>query len=342
MDDTVVYLIVFPVSTLSVMFFVYGFYVYLFGQCMYTLTPRRTENQKLYLALIVILFMNSTFMVIMTTIHTVWDMINFIPVIGGQENLEPTFSEGQRFVLYAFENLLPIIGSAAADTMLIHRCYVMWGYRKWVAVPLIIATTMTIGVNLAGAVLQLMGQSSTYGGADMKVGMAGEMMFAVVNIILTLLSGQPLRSRKNMVVDTGDSGVEGPSPSLVKSHHAHRQNNVSLESGLLLPITIFIHMGVAFSSPSIAGTPIDLLPLVVLVEGIAPTLVIVRAKKRTSKPAVASLPDIASAMRFTVPKSYSDAPRGHGQTDVDPQKPQCPDSQYDLEVLQAASKNGEA
>ncbi|EEB91790.1 hypothetical protein MPER_09797, partial [Moniliophthora perniciosa FA553] len=72
--------IVMPISTLSAMYFVYGFYVLIFGSCVFMMRVRKREdslNGNLYLSLATILFILSTVVVVSRTIVTVTQSITY-------------------------------------------------------------------------------------------------------------------------------------------------------------------------------------------------------------------------------------------------------------------------
>ncbi|KAI3619426.1 hypothetical protein WG66_012780 [Moniliophthora roreri] len=52
-------------------------------------------------------------------------------------------------------------------------------------------------------------------------------------------------------------------------------NRIILESGMIYPISIVVHLSTSVSVKT-ENIPVDLLPIIVLIAGIAPTLIVVR------------------------------------------------------------------
>uniref|UniRef100_A0A0W0G4X4 Uncharacterized protein n=1 Tax=Moniliophthora roreri TaxID=221103 RepID=A0A0W0G4X4_MONRR len=99
----------------------------------------------------------------------------------------------------------------------------------------------------------------------MGFSLASEAVTAAVNLILTLLTA----GRVWWIIRRAQAHKVGP---LNKYKTLSSINRIILESGMLYPISIVVHLS-TFSTK----TPlIELTPIVVLVAGIAPTLIIVR------------------------------------------------------------------
>ncbi|KAF9056875.1 hypothetical protein BDP27DRAFT_1242015, partial [Rhodocollybia butyracea] len=87
--------------------------------------------------------------------------------------------------------------SCLADSVLIHRIYLVWGSRKWI-LPLPILTSLVInGVGLAGTIMKTKGFSNTASESNFNLELKGIDLHigfyyanAVANSIFTMLIGE--------------------------------------------------------------------------------------------------------------------------------------------------------
>ncbi|KAJ8085725.1 hypothetical protein PM082_004543 [Marasmius tenuissimus] len=146
-------MIVQPVATSLVMFLVYGMYIIIFGLSLNVLWHRiESSASRSYMRWIIALF-------ILTTIYnagTVWtlmdqtlDTFNAIKT----NNYIPYFellTGGSRPAKWAAREGLMLFSSAIIscifDYLMVHRCYVIWSYNKWILYPfafVVLATDVT-------------------------------------------------------------------------------------------------------------------------------------------------------------------------------------------------------
>uniref|UniRef100_A0A0W0G636 Uncharacterized protein n=1 Tax=Moniliophthora roreri TaxID=221103 RepID=A0A0W0G636_MONRR len=274
--------IVGQISSLSAMYFFYGFYVLLFCACVYMMLQRQPDddhpNRGLYLSLTVILFMFSTVFVVVYTIDLVHGSIVSFTAVKTRE-YEPLLDflthDVERTTLFCLELLFYAFVNIAAEFMLIHRCYLIWGSNKRVALPLIVASVLTNAVGIASTIASIVGYRDTTVESNQMlydIGIAinggGQIANAVVNSIVTLLTAGRIwwtyRQVRAHGIYTSDTLV-------------HSVSRIILESGSLYPIMSIASLIVQNVVP-VMVFPFDLFPLVVLSAGISPTLVIVRAK----------------------------------------------------------------
>ncbi|KAK7032491.1 hypothetical protein VNI00_013060 [Paramarasmius palmivorus] len=182
-----------------------------------------------------------------------------------------------------------------ADTMLIHRCWIIWGSRKRVAFPLII---MSLGTNVLGLVSYIMwsiGVGDTTVDSNRvlldkanTLNLGYSIANVIVNSIITLTTAGGIwwisrQARKEM-----GRTIDQKYKTIVA---------IILESGVLYPLAIIVQVTVGYTvDPDASGAvPVDLGPVVWQAAGIAPTLIIVRAAMGKS---VDSVHQQVSTLRF--------------------------------------------
>ncbi|ESK84177.1 hypothetical protein Moror_16980, partial [Moniliophthora roreri MCA 2997] len=187
----------------------------------------------------------------------------------------------------------------------VHRCYVIWGSKKRVALPLVVASVFANAIGVIAIILV------TIGGSDLRIDSnrhfntvggtmdtAYDIISLIVNSMLTLLTGMlppPISFTfgANICMQCRTHLVD---PSAM--------SRIILESGLLYP-TMGIVTLIKDNTTTLDHVPFDIIPLVVLSAGIAPTLIVVRAKLGKT---VESLQEQVSDIHFT----SQSAPR-HGE-----------------------------
>ncbi|KAF9259787.1 hypothetical protein L218DRAFT_632900 [Marasmius fiardii PR-910] len=272
--------VIVPNVTLSIMYFVYGLYTLLFGLCIYVLRRGPAFHlQNLYVSVTAILFVVSTCMVAAETAMQIQQTVvlfnstktrDFLPFLKfGRHNTLKT-------VIYAFNFLLPVIANVAADFILIHRCYIVWRYSKRVLVPLVLASFAVNTVFTTGTIMIITGERDTSivsnkglvekGQTVMGVGV---LMSAPFHLIFTLLTaGRIWWITRPVQRSKADWSLNQKYKTVVR---------IILESGMLYALVIIIHLSIANGFP-LYQIPLDTFPLTVLAAGVAPTLIIVRAR----------------------------------------------------------------
>ncbi|ESK89059.1 hypothetical protein Moror_5334 [Moniliophthora roreri MCA 2997] len=296
--------IVFPIANLSVLYFVYGFYVLLFGTCVYIMLRRQKDderpNHKLYLWISVILFILSTVFVVVYTISLVSGSIIRFNAVKTQDYLPLVLHltrDVENTIIISLQLLVTVLLNIAADYMLIHRCYVIWDSKKRVALPLIIASVIINALGIVETVMTTIGSSdrdvqsnneiSNYG---LLLNFVFELLSVILNSMVTLLTAGRIWWIYRQIHAQG---------ILKRDVFIQSVSRIILESGSLYPVLGIIGMILANETSSqritIDEMPIDFFPLIRLSAGIAPTLIIVRAKLGKN---VESLQDQVSDIRF--------------------------------------------
>ncbi|KAI3605035.1 hypothetical protein WG66_001919 [Moniliophthora roreri] len=298
-------------STLSAMYFVYGIYVLLFGTYMSMVTKHQQDdkyhNNRLYASLTITLFVLSTALVaIYTRFGIVGSVIRFDAIQTRDFGLLVNrLTRGTRRVVYlAFADLLAVLLNGlyavrlainTPDITLIpfhlqtHRCYVIWGFSKRVAIPLIVGSILINALGIAEMTLMTIDartSSSSY--MLYKIGnlsgFAYDISIAAFNFVLTLLTAGRIWwiHRQAYPHDI---------------HHGaflHSVLRIILESGMIYPISSAL--GLILANTRTLTNYISLAPVIALSAGIAPTLIMVRAKLGKT---VESMQDQVSTIRFT-------------------------------------------
>ncbi|KAG7088485.1 hypothetical protein E1B28_012473 [Marasmius oreades] len=280
---TVTHVVVYPIATFSVMFLTYGFYVLLFILCINSLTKSpygSTGSQMphgLYFWSTVSLFVIGTINVICFTQDKVREMVAIFiflrtgdaSAVEKHANNDKIKSADQSIVL-----LLSILANIFADLMLVHRCYIVWNRRNWIGLLFVLTSLINV-VGLISVILVVVGASDEFDpdrerlfflGSDIKQAYNGA--YAGANLLTTVLTA----SRIWWVTREARESLGGGIRTLYQGVVA-----AILESGSLYPIISFVHIALVQSASTI-GLPIDLIPTVTLVAGIAPALMIVRCR----------------------------------------------------------------
>ncbi|KAF9265722.1 hypothetical protein L218DRAFT_1075802 [Marasmius fiardii PR-910] len=264
-------IVLFPNLTIMVMCIVYGFYIALFCLCMYV---QRNVELRGHVWPIIALFLLSTGMVLEITYELQKSAVaftstktrDFLPL------LDYLTHDTLRTTVAAFILFLPISANVIADYILVHRCYIIWGSAKTILFPLVFVSFAVNVVYSTGAIMYVIGMRDETIGSNLywlKEGLfiqaVGVISSASFNFILTLLTaGRIWWITRGFWSSSWTFAMK-------------TINKIIIESGILYPCTTIIHLAVtnAFSAYEI---PFDTFPPIVLAAGIAPTLLVVRAR----------------------------------------------------------------
>ncbi|KAL0575369.1 hypothetical protein V5O48_006600 [Marasmius crinis-equi] len=317
-----------PVSTMSLMFFIYGtitefcltvphssnspgVYVMVFGKfaalrCRESQLPK---SSQFYTAGVVVLFVLNT----INNIAEIWLRVRQAAIdhrAGTTKELDELLAflhgDALKTGLIVVTDNVPLIMNVVADAMLIHRCYVIWGYRKIVGYSLGVLSFMINVTGLASNIMSDFASSNTYDSSREHVFDVSSTTFnayyysnAVFNSILTLITGNVFSSgffERTAVLNIHDIKAgriwwitRQARASLGKAVQQRYKTivviigftlKVRLESGMIYPFTlIFVAVFERIVDPSGSGLiPVDLSPMFVEACGLAPTLVIIRAQ----------------------------------------------------------------
>ncbi|KAK7018645.1 hypothetical protein VNI00_018356 [Paramarasmius palmivorus] len=162
-------------------------------------SERRHSN--LYFKLAISLFVLSTLFVVNYTVYTGHASVVRFNVVKNQDydlfERYQTFDDFERRFGLSTEMYTTVFLNIAAEWMLIHRCYLIWGSSKVVAAPLIVASFVINACGLTSSILKSVG-ISTLASLDSNVGdllmiedkleNAYAVSSAVHNVVITLLT----------------------------------------------------------------------------------------------------------------------------------------------------------
>ncbi|KAJ8074383.1 hypothetical protein PM082_015283 [Marasmius tenuissimus] len=314
LDDSVLAsvqrIIVEPIISMSIQFIAYGFYVLLFGMCIRTLLRKEPgSTRKLFLWWSIVLF-------ILATISAGCELYRFIAktVLEFQavkmrdetkldefytRDLTRNITDGFFFALFILTNIV-------TDSILMYRCYIIWGSRKRVIVLPLFAVVPFSVVGFTGVIMYGIGNKDQAVPSNLDLVVRGDMLemiymiaSASVNALLTLLTA-------------------GRIWWITKEARTLMGRSVSknLESGLLYPVFAMLHIALTETS-DLVYVPVNFLPTVVQMGAIAPTLIIVRASLGESVESVHSVK--FTTMRFQQGQS-ANTPSDQTRTATTPSK----------------------
>uniref|UniRef100_A0A0W0G4W3 Uncharacterized protein n=1 Tax=Moniliophthora roreri TaxID=221103 RepID=A0A0W0G4W3_MONRR len=253
-------IVTYPNATLSIMYFLYGFYVLLFSICVHLLRRRSSEKtyHTLYMAWITLLFVVATCMVVVETVILTHQAAIKFSIVENHESplilssIMP--NDFSMIILAPPQFILPFIANGVADSMLDDSQVA--GIVGGILMPIGLHHSHT-GFSSEDSLAE---QGST-------VQMVAMILNGTVNLALTALTAgriwwidRQLRIALGQDIHNDGSGLIRHVISLI------------VESGMLYPLIIIAHL-VILSTPG--SLSVDLFPLTPLAAGIAPTLIIV-------------------------------------------------------------------
>ncbi|KAG7091626.1 hypothetical protein E1B28_010645 [Marasmius oreades] len=274
-------MIVQPVVSLTVTWFVYGFYIGLFIVTLHNLYKHHPANHKLYLTWTILLFFLCT---LNNIIETWYRVRQAIKIYTGEHTKDypPLLSYAQhdtiKTIQRGFLMILPIIANLTAETMLIHRCYLVWFKNKWVATTLIFLSLALNTVGLAGCIMFTKGFSNTsINPKNVNLLLKGNSInngYLIANAVFNGLLTALTAGRIYLISREARKHLDA------KLHSTYRTVvAIIIESGLLYPASLIIYIVILLKldPDNQSLLPVDLSPLFMQAAGIAPTLIIVRA-----------------------------------------------------------------
>ncbi|KAG7092851.1 hypothetical protein E1B28_009165 [Marasmius oreades] len=275
------HVIIYPIVTVTVMCIVYGFYIALFSHCIQLLRHGGGSRRSVYVWSTVTLFATSTGMVAVEITKVLHEsLVEFTSAKAREFGPLYNFASHDTLknAIYAFGSILPIIANVAADFILIHRCYVVWGSKKRILVPMIVASFVVNLISSTGAIVQIIGfrdsrieSNTALTGIGAELEAVGFITSAVFNLMLTLSTAGRIWWITRCV---------GPSRTY---YVVTTMNKIILESGTLYPLAMIVHLSFTNAFPG-DQLPIDTYPLIVLAAGITPTLIVIRKRLGISTP----------------------------------------------------------
>ncbi|KAF9258327.1 hypothetical protein L218DRAFT_990613 [Marasmius fiardii PR-910] len=274
-------MIVQPVASLTVTWFVYGFYIGLFIVALNNLYKYHPANHNLYLTWTILLFFLCTLNNIVETWYRVRQAIK---IYTGEHTKDypPLLAYAQhdtiKTVQRGFLMILPIAANLVAETMLIHRCYKVWFSNKWMAMILIFLSLALNSVGLAGCIMFTQGfHDTSVKPKNVLLLLKGNSInngYLIANAVFNGLLTALTAGRIYMISREARKHLDA------KLHSTYRTVvAIIIESGLLYPASLIVYIVILLKldPDNQSLLPVDLSPLFMQAAGIAPTLIIVRA-----------------------------------------------------------------
>ncbi|KAL0565613.1 hypothetical protein V5O48_016407 [Marasmius crinis-equi] len=287
----------------------YGLYIPIFASAVHLLRQDIFEFRKIYLTCTIALFVISTLTVIDDTFMAIQHAILQFDTLKTQDwesynnwLIKQNLKAASTTIFY----FLPPFANLAAETMLIHRCYIIWGSSKRVGIPLAVTSVLGSLTSIVGAVLVGIGiggdttveRNLFLAAVGEQTSMAGLLLSVLVNICITLLTAGRIWwiNRESKIY----LGVQSDN----KLQHTMR---IIIESGLMYPTAMVAQLINANVQKDFwAPVPVDLVPVVIISAAIAPALVIVRAQvDKTLERARTKRDPGLSDLQFKMPSSFT-------------------------------------
>jgi hypothetical protein len=266
-----------PVISLSLALVIFGVYALLFGTLIYFLRNGKViVHQKLFVIWAISVFLISSVGALANASSGIQDAVVLYNALRTQNYgpfLQYVTQDETQTALTGVTYTFLVAVNCLADAVLIHRIYLVWGSRRWtLALPIL--TSMAINaVGLAGTIMRTKGASNSGIESNFNLEAKGINFLlgfyyanAVVNFIFTML----IAGRIWWIGHTEQSQnrlTNGKYKSTVA---------IILECGVLYPISLVAHAAIEGNVDKIA-IPVNLTPTVILLAGVAPTVIILRS-----------------------------------------------------------------
>ncbi|KAG7086946.1 hypothetical protein E1B28_002863 [Marasmius oreades] len=322
-----------PISTLSVLFFIYGIYFwqyylnnmliststlgiycFIFGLSIYVLFYQNTVH-RLYKGGNIALFLLAT---IYTSVLT-WGLsrqalIDLHAVTTKEYNplILYLYGDDGETAWYGTASTIPTLMNSIADAMLIHRCYLIFNSSKLVLFPLVIAACILNGTGFASDVISTIGFGTSSKPDNPNLILKGDTIdygvaiaIAIFQLILTLLTG----GRIWWITRQARQFMGGSTRTRYNDIVAIIIESGLLYAGCMLTGTIF---NMVLDHQSTGTVPFDLSVVTILMSGLAPTMVFARVAYGKS---VNSIQQTIST--FQVASAQASQQTGIGQATID-------------------------
>ncbi|ESK95957.1 hypothetical protein Moror_7469 [Moniliophthora roreri MCA 2997] len=287
-----------PVISLSAMYLVYGLNIALFTIYIHLFRHRRNTGKTAYLPAIVILFALSTLVVVSQSIFRGLNVVLAFEAVKNDDytSLRQFLRHDIRKTLaFGLSDLCPPLLNAAADYILIHRCYVIWGSRKRFAIPLVGASVITNVIGLVGAFLYTMGIRDIRMEENQRLLDTGKhletvfmIMSVIVNMVLTIMTAGRI-----WWLYRGARKYSSSSKRLFKW-----AAKIVVESGILYPTFTLIQL-IWTNTNALNAIPMEFSGVSYQIAALAPTLIMVRAQLGRTVESTMNSPEVVSDIHFT-------------------------------------------
>ncbi|KAF5389165.1 hypothetical protein D9757_004974 [Collybiopsis confluens] len=260
-----------PLIMLTLEILLFGAYTVIFGLYLY-LQVQHKGRQRYYQASILLLFLLGSAAVPVS-------ICNFVQVCLGTMSMVTTEFNADTIPILSRSNSLQFalraiytVANAVADALLLYRCYIVWASRKWVILgPGVIAAINTIMaiVNLFWLWKLDPGNTFLFTAASSDLSRKAFYIFLGSNLVANLLLTGLIAGRLWHISHCSQRYLGGD------PFHWKRMNRMIrliLESGVIYPIALLAYI----LSSTISNRSEITEPLLTMVVGIAPTIMMVR------------------------------------------------------------------
>ncbi|KAH7871578.1 uncharacterized protein C8R40DRAFT_1121108 [Lentinula edodes] len=270
-------LIVGPIyGTIIVELLLYGAFTVLFGIYLY-LQARHHGRHRFYQISLTFLYLSATASVILDTIAGREIMLYVLDKLDPFDN----DSSSSGYYYHSQTNLrtagmaLYVTANFVADTLLLYRCYVIWGSRKLViAGPATVSFLNTVAAAVAtyyqrhdNLTVNILSSNPSRTGSIDSI----DIGFLVINLVTNLLLTSLIAGRLRWTNMLTNRTLKGFSQS--NEPHFNGILDTLVESCLLYSITLVVSIVLKVYTIT---SDLDFLPILIQILGIAPTLIMVR------------------------------------------------------------------
>ncbi|THU94170.1 hypothetical protein K435DRAFT_724707 [Dendrothele bispora CBS 962.96] len=271
-----------PVITLVLAVAIFGFYVLLFLLSTYFLSKHKSIfRRKLHLVWTTALFFITTFGGLINAASSIMDTVVLYTALQTQD-FQPFINysshDKTQTAMLGITYTFLIVANCIADSVLIHRCYLVWGSKKRIVILPILASIITNIIGLVAVGMRTKGVADTSIESNFQLYLKGnnyQLAFyyanSVVNFVITLM----IAGRIWWVGRQTQALIDSSRETRIISDKYKAVIAISLECGILYPLSLIAHAAVEGNTDKIS-IPVNLTPVVIQLAGIAPTLIIVR------------------------------------------------------------------
>ncbi|KAI3608200.1 hypothetical protein WG66_006514 [Moniliophthora roreri] len=287
-----------PFVSVGLMLFLLGFYILLYGLAVYFFCVRQTRvKRRLHLW-----WMTTLFVLSFSSASLKAGQIIHNAILGFQaattRDFDPPLdwmtTNGANIVLETVSAILYVLANCITDMILLYRCFVLWDSRRhFHIVAILVILFLTNVVGFIGAMMRGIGdatnQSTTVRDIWTKMSSGYVIVNAINGLLLTfIIAGRIWRASRQLQKVMGHE-VDGRYKRIVA---------MVVKSGFLYSASLIVYVSVKESSSNL-GFGLDLFPVVALMVGIAPTLIILRSSLGLES----AVPDsrMISTLRFGEP-----------------------------------------
>ncbi|KAJ8092583.1 hypothetical protein PM082_006908 [Marasmius tenuissimus] len=252
---------------------------------VYLLRHNKSENQRFYIGCTTLLFLICTLVVVNTTIFRTREsslMFSAVKDDNPRSLLQYVFEDKLKYGYYILGYLLPALSNVVAEAILIHRCYMVWGQSKVVAIPLAFFSAMGTVLYIVTTIIASPCLRDISRESQMrlyllaaKFSFAGTVTSTIVNVVVAGLTAWRIWRMTEI------SRTMQPCRDTRKGSRNKFSNSIRiiLESAALYPFMAILQLALVngFNANGQAP-PFDLTPVVVISAGISSSLALTRAQ----------------------------------------------------------------